>query len=324
MKGFVATQGFAAGRAPGIGPTRERGEHLARLRRLGAPLEQGQPCVDRGGRGVKAARQAGVGEGRRNLAHLALEAPRLGGAVGGAPVRRCGQPRPPLPFQRVPHPLALGQRQDRREQGRGALGVGCVAHLQRGGRADAVREHRRAQRFGREAGGHPAGGRARQIERRARRTAGRRSADDAPVDAGRAGAGDRRLDGAGAVRRDGVAVGVDAGEPGGGHLLGDCGRRVRRADRQDHLRLRGQRLQAAGVLQTGRCRTLARLGRPVRRHPQNPMPGFRQHPAHRRAHLARMQQADSRLFHGRASYHPAQRLPAIPDRRMAGRGPTAL
>ena len=61
--------------------------------------------------------------------------------------------------------------------------------------------------------------------------------------------------------------------------------------------MRGERLKSTGVFQPGRRRALARLRRSIRGDPQDPVPGFDQGAADRGAHLARMQQTDSRVFH---------------------------
>ena len=81
---------------------------------------------------MKSARQAGRVERRRNLVHLALEAPRLGGVVTNTPHGLGREGVTPLARDRsITHPFFLDHAEDGGQQGRAALGEGGVTHFER-------------------------------------------------------------------------------------------------------------------------------------------------------------------------------------------------
>ena len=168
---------------------------------------------------------------------------------------------------------------DREQHRRGALRPGGVGHLQR----RRVRDDPRSR-------SHPANspGDRRcvgtgEIERRARLVG--RPADDAAVHEPRV---DRR-DLLRAHRRDRVRIDVDAVEA----VDPTCHveRRVRRADREDQLRLGGQRLDRAGIAKARGARPVASL-RPSDAHRPRRGPFACSTRPTGRPHLARVQQAD--------------------------------
>ena len=93
---------------------------------------------------MEAVGQSRGGEGRRDLLHLAHEAPRLLGApcAGLGPGREVGQRARPLADERVVDPFGPSESPNGHEERGAALAPRGVGHLEgRGGAGRPVEEH---------------------------------------------------------------------------------------------------------------------------------------------------------------------------------------
>ena len=136
------------------------------------------------------------------------------------------------------------------------------------GRARPAGDHEGLEGAGGEELGDALGARTGDVEARTARFHGRRP-DDAAVHERGAALLDDPADLARRVRRDGVAVDIGAGKTLRGHLRREVDRRVRWADREDHLAGADYPRHRARVLESGVAGALA-SPRSAPRLPTNP------------------------------------------------------